>query len=593
MSNRSFAIMRHPRWSHEDLPEFAEHYDTIVHKFYHLDDPSPVKSFSGPEAGRICVFCGATEATASFSKEAHIIPASFANRHFFSNEECDDCNNTFGDQSENELASMLFLDRAIFGVRGRRGGRSPEADAFDGETTVRRDPGGGTLSITSDAATSPLQVDEASKSFVIVGHSKPFRPVQATISLLRTAWMFLTHEQRQRNQIILDVIRNPSVPSPFQLIRLHVPGANPRKAEFWVWERKGDADLAECLLGFRVGHTVLIWTAPFGQPLHYAPSLLPLIETHPEAPPPTGRVMEINAVDHVARGGRERFEFSFESIRRNVAATPSGNPPPEFRLKHDVTVTLTLDDFSESLRSKMTIGAPESSNLTCTVSGIEFGARMEFLAPENGGQLEFRIKATPHAVSLGDARRTLSLLSRLGAAGSELRIEVTGQPELGFRSSGPSASVPADYSDELQFIDWLVAINSEFGTSLQFPLQLQSEDYDGAALLAALIARGRVAVAPGDQLVPLALSPRHGGQVIDSIEQGESFCLAVQGWVISLLGETLSIGAMTISYLSPSMDSSEAEAARQILGTLGENETTVIQLRVSRLLYEAERWVPS
>jgi hypothetical protein len=70
---------------------------------------------------RSCLFCGRTKPVATFKKIAHIVPAAFGNRSLFSLDECDGCNARAGKLFENDLVNSLTPERALWGLRSRRG----------------------------------------------------------------------------------------------------------------------------------------------------------------------------------------------------------------------------------------------------------------------------------------------------------------------------------------------------------------------------------------------------------------------------------------------------------------------------------------
>ncbi len=67
-----------------------------------------------------CRFCsGTAETGAKFKKAAHVIPTALGNDHLKSAEECDDCNEYFGQHTEPSLIAMLDIQRVFLGTQGR------------------------------------------------------------------------------------------------------------------------------------------------------------------------------------------------------------------------------------------------------------------------------------------------------------------------------------------------------------------------------------------------------------------------------------------------------------------------------------------
>lgn len=69
---------------------------------------------------RQCRFCGLTKASgATFKKEAHAISEGLGNSNLINNEECDKCNETFGNTIEREFIEFFNFFRIFYNVKGK------------------------------------------------------------------------------------------------------------------------------------------------------------------------------------------------------------------------------------------------------------------------------------------------------------------------------------------------------------------------------------------------------------------------------------------------------------------------------------------
>ena len=93
---------------------------------------------------RTCRFCHRTANETSFDKVAHVIPTALGNDHLKSAEECDECNEYFGNETEPSLISMLDVQRVFLGTEGRNG--SPETKVRQRHPPARWSWGGVTVS---------------------------------------------------------------------------------------------------------------------------------------------------------------------------------------------------------------------------------------------------------------------------------------------------------------------------------------------------------------------------------------------------------------------------------------------------------------
>lgn len=69
------------------------------------------------KGNRHCRYCSCTD-DGKFSKDAHAISEALGNKHVFSNEECDDCNEYFSHKEENFLR-LMDVRRALYRISGK------------------------------------------------------------------------------------------------------------------------------------------------------------------------------------------------------------------------------------------------------------------------------------------------------------------------------------------------------------------------------------------------------------------------------------------------------------------------------------------
>jgi hypothetical protein len=71
---------------------------------------------------RRCLFCGKTrDEGVTFQKKAHAISESLGNKHLIQNEECDICNEEFGQSFEQDISTFLLPFRSLYGIIGKNG----------------------------------------------------------------------------------------------------------------------------------------------------------------------------------------------------------------------------------------------------------------------------------------------------------------------------------------------------------------------------------------------------------------------------------------------------------------------------------------
>ena len=178
--------------------KFTEHYKEIFDFSVDLTNPK-VKSYI-EDRQKICTFCGAREFDgAKFKKDAHVIPAFFNDPKLFSNEECDECNEKFGNKYEDYLSKMLN-PLLISGQILPRKGSTRKAKDRKSEISFNKDIG-------YDIKTQDhFTVDTKEGTLTISIPQEAFKPNDALKSLLHTFWLVINDEIRNVNQWIRNII---------------------------------------------------------------------------------------------------------------------------------------------------------------------------------------------------------------------------------------------------------------------------------------------------------------------------------------------------------------------------------------------------
>lgn len=78
------------------------------------------KIYKGNLENKKCRFCGKNIKETTFKKKAHIIPEFMGNKYCFSNFECDDCNDYFGNL-EDSLFNFAGVLNSLSTIKGKRG----------------------------------------------------------------------------------------------------------------------------------------------------------------------------------------------------------------------------------------------------------------------------------------------------------------------------------------------------------------------------------------------------------------------------------------------------------------------------------------
>jgi hypothetical protein len=209
-----------------------------------------------------CRFCGRTAETgAKFKKAAHVIPTALGNDHLKSAEECDDCNEYFGQHTERSLIAMLDIQRVFLGTQGR--GKN------DGRPKLRFAEGalshdGSKVSIESRS----VAVDEAGTFTVDLGKGASLTPSAVYRALVKMVLSGVDEDQLPFLKETIDWVRNNAhagrrLPTVATATVFLPP--NP-SAQLTVYTRKQPHPRLPHIVGeFRLGCYMYVFAVPFSQ----------------------------------------------------------------------------------------------------------------------------------------------------------------------------------------------------------------------------------------------------------------------------------------------------------------------------------------
>ena len=106
---------------------------------FDADRKNNIKIGESDKSKRVCRYCNKKSPEVSFKKVAHSISEALGNKKIITNDECDACNEKFGEGIENDLILYLNLYRVFFRIRGKNGipklkGKNFEIEIKNGET---------------------------------------------------------------------------------------------------------------------------------------------------------------------------------------------------------------------------------------------------------------------------------------------------------------------------------------------------------------------------------------------------------------------------------------------------------------------------
>lgn len=88
---------------------------------FDADRKNNIKIGESDKSKRVCRYCNKKSPEVSFKKVAHSISEALGNKKIITNDECDACNEKFGEGIENDLILYLNLYRVFLELEGRMG----------------------------------------------------------------------------------------------------------------------------------------------------------------------------------------------------------------------------------------------------------------------------------------------------------------------------------------------------------------------------------------------------------------------------------------------------------------------------------------
>lgn len=207
------------------LEFYAENYETLVFEGLNLKDRKEIWGQKPP----VCRFCLKTKHNATFSKDAHLVPAFIGNKTLFSRYECDECNERFSN-FEDDLAKMTMGDRAIGQVPKRKGFTSLKPQGK--KSSFAREATGVVIKQYADEGI--FTVNRENSQVVITYDTQPYRPLGVYKSLAKMAFgllpeIELVNFEELRQWLLEDDVTTRKVYAEQSHLCLHtfVPGPQP------------------------------------------------------------------------------------------------------------------------------------------------------------------------------------------------------------------------------------------------------------------------------------------------------------------------------------------------------------------------------
>lgn len=579
---------RHPEWD-DDPRRFSELYSLVREVSIPCSGPTPKRDVIGsrdPDARR-CAFCGRSPAEVSFKKEAHTVPAAFGNRHLFTYEECDPCNESFGNELDQHFTNYLASERIVAGCR-KRGGSSIKLKAADG-TFFAYDHEEGGLQVVVDtdrkdshtAYTIRPPASGSDLSEIDVRFQEPACSIDHVMrEIVRLTWMFLSPAQRLESPEFLALILGHQTPKAWELFRTFAPGA-PGLVELRVWRRIQGTDTPSTVTAFTVGATMILWASCDGQSLTYRPGPLPAFEADPAYGDPTFQQLKFELGEF--RGTRlNTLTLGALNVQTDLPDTATAASPPALaargvraaRPTADVEFRWLKEEAQRTLRAKLDVQRNDAEHLRIEFSGADLIARFavhrRIAANTTTCNLDMSLAHAPSDKALA----TVELFEALADPdrGATVFLEDTQYCDF----SGFQLALEIDFEALRRQLAEIVSVQAALDCPLTVPDDDDRDSWMTARILAAAIRGAPVKVKP----FPFTFRANQVSEVEKMLaENSETLTLSIErNWIVD--GTELDPGNVRIAI------------SRPFVASRVELPTGEIRLLLSNESYrfEFERW---
>lgn len=595
-------VLQDPRWPLPPQP-FDEHYDFLFGVPYGLRDEQPKITDIGSRVNKRCAFCDRTEAETTFKKVAHLIPECLGNRHYVSNEECDECNETYGCLYEDELGRMFQVERAIQRVR-TKGGGTAKVKSSTGTSYV----GGGSfntpLQIHYDEQDPFLRFQYVEGGAVLTVKAPPFKPIQALRSILKSAWLAIEPRRRERLGFLKRFIKGEICISPTEFFLFF-------QSEGWdavfleAWQRKPDISLptAELVVRLTFGHFVLLWCAPDPESLEHRPSLLPPLLT-PSAVRMRGVALDPDTA-HSHAGQIDATLFRVPGQEDQVASrdisysivvgerisgiseetvTPTSKlitvpekKPQERPMRRVRAEIVGTDETGFIEETQMTLFRSDARNDRYELRGGTSAASITFHEDRKTGKTRIDVRKQLHLCDALNGYNTMRFLRILFEKGGTFRITDldTGEVHRDFPFSDGKSS--GQYREFENFLGSLIMVNTKFGTDIRVPNPPCSLPWPTVAWLRQGAEQGIVERVSKDEPFQYSgeVTAEQAKEILETLRRGEGLTFAEENMELVILGTKINLGTVEHTLSKPRLEGSMEQLENAITKLTGEEKTRI------------------
>ncbi|WP_448684028.1 HNH endonuclease [Enterobacter hormaechei] len=278
-----------------------------------------------------CRFCKKSEPQTSFTKLSHVVPEFLGNKYLFSLDECDTCNQEFGNTIETDLANFIGIHRTLTALHGKNGVPKKHFQKEKEKIYVGKNK---ILEVVAHKDSPVIKLDKKNKSIRIDSLKSPYYPFGVYKALNKIALSLIPESYLDEFSLLLNWINDKHnspifiTPAIMQAFYTFIPGFTPFPAINILLIKRKDHVFNMPYMIFRICFKNFIYQIPLirnkndlphiGEmhekvSMHLIPNYHDFCERKVLFGSSQSKVLDLSKSEKI-KSEKESFEFSFQDM---------------------------------------------------------------------------------------------------------------------------------------------------------------------------------------------------------------------------------------------------------------------------------------
>lgn len=485
MSERIITYFGHTAGAEEYSNNFFNYYKRISGLKYSSSEDKISKVYFGKQR-EVCCLCLQTTPNVTFKNESHVIPSSLGNKTFFSNEECDDCNQKFGTEIDQHLALMTEPDRVLYSMQSRN---APPKIIGNGTQFQYIQNQGFSVILGSDLSNSPISFSEEEKKISVKLPAKSFVLGKAIRALFKSTWLILPLEKRKYYNVLLKHIVGEHLDQNYCYFHGQSINNDPQEISIEVYERTSKIhNLPALIIQFKLAHLHLILPIPSIPQTEKNALIIPPIRSFIEHPRPSGELKKLSGWEDKNIPMEKSFVFNFSNVEKGGPRTLK--KPFKHNSTEIVNLTVTHGDQNAKIHGLFaTLKNQGSSHPQYQISSPNYFTLKLSLDTNNRNSANITFDLKPANKRTRDVLAACSFLHILANPGAVVEVLWTDSGQrIEFISNGYKDAV----SEVGQIAKFMTSLGNFVGQEIKYPKRISKKDRENLLIAYQILSESKI-----------------------------------------------------------------------------------------------------